>query len=232
MAKRRRNDSEYTKYPKQINAKTRNQKDYILSIVENDITFCFGPSGSGKSFISAGISSEHLIHGKTSQIIVTRPLVCAGKNLGAVPGEVSDKVKPYLKPMEENLRYFLGAEKMAKYIQDEVIRFEPLELMRGASFHHSYMILDEAQNCTLEQIKMFITRIGEGSKVLINGDIQQTDLKDGSGLKICVEKLRGIDGVGICELNHSDIQRNSIIKSILTALEDEQNIFNQNQRRR
>ena len=158
--------------------------------------------------------------------------MCAGKNLGAVPGEVSDKVKPYLKPMEENLRYFLGAEKMAKYIQDEVIRFEPLELMRGASFHHSYMILDEAQNCTLEQIKMFITRIGEGSKVLINGDIQQTDLKDGSGLKICVEKLRGIDGVGICELNHSDIQRNSIIKSILTALEDEQNIFNQNQRRR
>ena len=232
MAKRRRNDSEYTKYPKQVNAKTRNQKDYILSIVENDITFCFGPSGSGKSFISAGISSEHLIHGKTSQIIVTRPLVCAGKNLGAVPGEVADKVKPYLKPMEENLRYFLGAEKMAKYIQDEVIRFEPLELMRGASFHHSYMILDEAQNCTLEQIKMFITRIGEGSKVLINGDIKQTDLRDGSGLKICVEKLRGIDGVGICELNHSDIQRNSIIKSILTALEDEQNLPNQDQRRR
>lgn len=221
MAKRRPKHDSVTKYPKQVSAKTKNQRDYIYSIVENDITFCFGPSGTGKSFCAAGIASEHLIHNKTSQIIVTRPLVCAGKNLGAVPGEVADKVKPYLKPMEENLRYFLGAERMGRLVEDEVIRFEPLELMRGASFHHSYMILDEAQNCTLEQIKMFITRIGENSKVIINGDIKQTDLRDGSGLRICVDKLSNIDGVGICELDHSDIQRNSIIKSILTALEHE-----------
>ena len=190
---------------KSLTAKTQNQKNYILSIIENDITFCFGPSGTGKSFVAAGIAAQHLNRQKTSQIIVTRPLVCAGKSLGAVPGEIEDKVKPYLKPMEEN-----------------ILKFEPLELMRGASFHNSYMILDEAQNCTLDQIKMFITRIGENSKVIINGDVKQTDLKDGSGLRICINKLTEIKGVGICEFNHNDIQRNSIISSILVALEDEQ----------
>ena len=207
---------------KSLTAKTQNQKNYILSIIENDITFCFGPSGTGKSFVAAGIAAQHLNRQKTSQIIVTRPLVCAGKNLGAVPGEIEDKVKPYLKPMEENLKFFLGNEKFKKLMDEDIIKFEPLELMRGASFHNSYMILDEAQNCTLDQIKMFITRIGENSKVIINGDVKQTDLKDGSGLRICINKLTEIKGVGICEFNHNDIQRNSIISSILVALEDEQ----------
>jgi len=207
---------------KSLTAKTQNQKNYILSIIENDITFCFGPSGTGKSFVAAGIAAQHLNRQKTSQIIVTRPLVCAGKNLGAVPGEIEDKVKPYLKPMEENLKFFLGNKKFKKLMDEDIIKFEPLELMRGASFHNSYMILDEAQNCTLDQIKMFITRIGENSKVIINGDVKQTDLKDGSGLRICINKLTEIKGVGICEFNHNDIQRNSIISSILVALEDEQ----------
>ena len=216
---------------KYLRAKTQNQKNYILSIVENDITFCFGPSGTGKSFVAAGITAEHLNHQKTSQIIVTRPLVCAGKNLGSVPGEIEDKVKPYLKPMEENLKFFLGNKRFNRLLCEDIIKFEPLELMRGANFHDSYMILDEAQNCTLDQIKMFITRIGENSKVIINGDIKQTDLKDGSGLKICIEKLDGSDGVGICEFTHSDIQRNSIIRSILMALEDEQDILYQRQKR-
>lgn len=210
---------------KSLTAKTKNQKEYIFSIVDNDITFCFGPSGTGKSFVAAGIAAEHLTQNKTSQIIVTRPLVCAGKNLGAVPGEIGDKVKPYLKPMEENLKFFLGNERFNRLLYEDIIKFEPLELMRGASFHNSYMILDEAQNCTLDQIKMFITRIGEDSKVIINGDVKQTDLKDGSGLKICISKLGGIGGVGICEFTHGDIQRNSIIKSVLMALEDEQDIL-------
>ena len=207
---------------KSLTAKTQNQKNYILSIIENDITFCFGPSGTGKSFVAAGIAAQHLNRQKTSHIIVTRPLVCAGKSLGAVPGEIEDKVKPYLKPMEENLKFFLGNKKFKKLMDEDIIKFEPLELMRGASFHNSYMILDEAQNCTLDQIKMFITRIGENSKVIINGDVKQTDLKDGSGLRICINKLTEIKGVGICEFNHNDIQRNSIISSILVALEDEQ----------
>ena len=122
------------------------------------------------------------------------------------------------------MKLYLGKDSVKSLREKGLIEVCPLEYMRGRNFHNSFMILDEAQNCTLDQIKMFITRIGENSKVIINGDIKQTDLKDGSGLKICIDKLDGIDGVGICEFTHSDIQRNSIIRSILMALEDEQDL--------
>ena len=148
-------------------AKTENQKDYIRSIIDNHITFCTGPSGTGKSFIAAGIAAEHLQKDKIESIIVTRPLVCTGKDIGSLPGEINEKIKPYLAPMEENLKFFLGRDKFGLYFNYKRIRFEPLETMRGATFHNAYMILDEAQNCTLEQIKMFITRMGENSKVII-----------------------------------------------------------------
>lgn len=209
------------KLKRSLEAKGKNQTDYVLSIIKNDITFCSGPSGTGKSFISAGIAAQHLLKGKTKQLIVTRPLVSAGASLGAVPGDVQEKVRPYLKPMEENLRYFLGDENFDELLEEDLIRFEPLELMRGASYHDAYMILDEAQNCTLSQIKMFITRIGENSKVIINGDTDQTDLKRGSGLHICVERLKHLRAVGVCELTEDDIQRNPIIKSVLMALKNE-----------
>lgn len=200
-------------------AKTENQKDYILSIIENEITFCIGPSGTGKSFIAAGIASEHIQKDKMESIIITRPLVCTGKDIGSLPGEVSEKIKPYLAPMEENLKYFLGRDKFGLYYNTRRIRFEPLETMRGATFHNAYMILDEAQNCTFEQIKMFITRMGENSKVIINGDMKQTDLYDRSGLSYCLEKLSNVQGIGICKLDYQDIQRNGIIGRVLNALE-------------
>lgn len=200
-------------------AKTNNQKEYIRSIVENDITFCTGPSGTGKSFIAAGIAAEHLLKDKIETIIVTRPLVCTGKDIGSLPGELSDKIKPYLQPMEENLKYFLGRDKFGLYYNTRRIKFEPLETMRGATYHNSYMILDEAQNCTLEQIKMFITRMGESSKVIINGDTKQTDLYDANGLTYCLNKLSNLNGVGICKLDYHDIQRNGILGAILHALE-------------
>lgn len=200
-------------------AKTENQKDYIRSIIENDITFCTGPSGTGKSFIAAGIASEHILKDKIDSIIVTRPLVCTGKDIGSLPGELNEKIKPYLAPMEENLKYFLGRDKFGLYYNTRRIKFEPLETMRGATFHNAYMILDEAQNCTLEQIKMFITRMGENSKVIINGDTKQTDLYGDSGLASCLKKLVGISCIGICELSYQDIQRNGIIGSVLRALE-------------
>lgn len=231
MRKSRQNDHDsekpaqpQRKLKRNFEAKGKNQTEYVLSIIKNDITFCSGPSGTGKSFISAGIASQHLLKGKTEKLIVTRPLVTAGASLGAVPGDIQEKVRPYLKPMEENLRYFLGDENFDELLEQDVIRFEPLELMRGASYHNSYMILDEAQNCTLKQIKMFITRIGENSKVLINGDVDQTDLKRDSGLHICVSKLSQLKGIGVCELTDDDIQRNPIIKSVLMALKDE-NIY-------
>jgi phosphate starvation-inducible protein PhoH and related proteins len=202
-----------------LEAKTNNQKEYVKSIIENEITFCTGPSGTGKSFIAAGIAAEHLFKGKIDSIVVTRPLICSGKDIGHLPGEIGEKIKPYLAPMEENLKYFLGRDKLGLYINNRQIRFEPLETMRGLTFNNAYMILDEAQNCTLEQIKMFITRIGQGSKVIINGDTKQTDLYNNIGLSICVEKLKDVHGVGICQLGYHDIQRNGIIGSILEALE-------------
>ena len=202
-----------------MEAKTENQKTYIRSIIENDITFCTGPSGSGKSFIAAGIAAQKLLKDEIETIIVTRPLVCTGRDLGSLPGELNDKIKPYLQPMEENLRYFLGRDKFGYYFNQRRIRFEPLETMRGSTFHESYMILDEAQNCTMEQIKMFMTRMGKHSKVLINGDDKQTDIYRDSGLSTCVEKLLKIQGVGVCKLDYHDIQRNGIIGAVLYALE-------------
>jgi phosphate starvation-inducible PhoH-like protein len=201
-------------------AKTENQKTYIRSIVENDVTFCTGPSGTGKSFIVAGIASEHLLKDKIEIILVTRPLICTGKDIGSLPGELNEKIKPYLQPMEENLKYFLGRDHFGLYYNTRRIRFEPLETMRGMTFHNTYMILDEAQNCTLDQIKMFITRMGENSKVIINGDIKQTDLRGNSGLGYCIDRLQKMNGIGICQLGYSDIQRNGILGSILNALED------------
>ena len=121
--------------------------------------------------------------------------------------------------MEENLKFFLGRDKFGMYFNQRRIRFEPLETMRGSTFHDSYMILDEAQNCTIEQIKMFVTRMGKHSKVLINGDNKQTDIFKYSGLDTCVEKLSNIPGVGICKLEYHDIQRNGIIGAVLYALE-------------
>ena len=175
--------------------------------------------GSGNIHVN-GLKMNEYFKRPVHQIIVTRPLVCAGKDIGALPGDVGEKIKPYLTPMEESLRYFLGQSHYGLYANERRIRFEPLEVMRGATFHNSYMILDEAQNCTLEQIKMFITRMGEDSKVIINGDIKQTDIRGLSGLQTCIERLKCVDSVATIELTNEDIQRNSIIGEILDALED------------
>jgi len=204
-----------------LSAKTENQKDYIRDIVDNDIVFCTGPSGCGKSFIAAGMAASLIFTKQVEQIIITRPLVCAGKDIGALPGELDEKIRPYLMPMEENLRYFLGRDFYAQLFNGRKIRYEPLEVMRGATFHGAYMILDEAQNCTLDQIKMFVTRMGEGSKVLVNGDTRQTDIHRFSGLMECIDRLDGVRGVGISQLYYEDIQRNGIIGRVLEALEED-----------
>ena len=220
MARKRQNPNKLTPKVKTVTAKTENQKDYIRGIIESDIIFCSGPAGSGKSFIAAGIASDHLHKGNIEKIIITRPLVCTGKDIGSLPGELEAKINPYLVPMRENLKHFLGAWNYNKYYSEDRIVFEPLEMMRGRTFHDTYMILDEAQNCTFDQIKMFITRMGQNSKVLINGDIKQTDLTRGrSGLESCMHKLGNIEGVSICELDHSDIQRNDLIARVLRVLE-------------
>ena len=221
MARKRQRDPKLNPKVKTVASKTENQKNYIRGIIENNIIFCSGPAGSGKSYIAAGIACEHLYRGDIEKVIITRPLVCTGKDIGSLPGELQEKINPYLVPMRENLKHFLGSWNYNKYYSEGRIAFEPLEMMRGRTFHETYMILDEAQNCTFDQIKMFITRMGQGSKVLINGDIKQTDLTRGrSGLESCIHKLRNIDGVAICELDHSDIQRNDLIAKVLRVLEE------------
>lgn len=204
---------------KTVEAKTENQKAYIRSIIENDVVFCSGPSGSGKSYIAAGIAAEHLHRGDIEQVLITRPLVCTGKELGSLPGDLLEKIAPYLLPMQENFRHFLGRAYYGMHYNEGSIKYQPLEIMRGSTFHNTYMILDEAQNCTFEQIKMFITRMGQGSKVLINGDTKQCDLSR-SGLWDCIEKLKDVEGVGISSLATQDIQRNGILGRILNAMEN------------
>ena len=207
---------------KTVDPMTHNQELYMDSVDDNLVTVCVGCAGTGKSFLAAGMFSSMLHSGDYDQIVVTRPLVCAGKDIGALPGELGDKILPYLKPMEENLKYFLGQSYYGHYLNNKQIKYEPLELMRGMTYNRTLMLLDEAQNCTSEQIKMFMTRIGKDSKMVINGDIKQTDISKRSGLDWVLHKLeqKPIDGLGICYLTYEDIQRNGIISDILLALED------------
>ena len=206
-----------------LEARTPNQKNYIRAILENDIIICSGPAGSGKSFIAAGMAAHQLHRSdmEIDKIIVTRPLVCTGKDLGALPGEISDKVAPYHYPMEQHLKHFLKRTWYGHYFNNVAIQYRPLEVMRGATFDNSYMILDEAQNCTKDQIKMFMSRVGENSKVMINGDINQNDLRGQSGMEFCMDRLRDVEGVACCELTYSDIQRHGIIGRVLQALEED-----------
>mgnify|MGYP003632147574 FL=1 len=220
MTKRKpRKEANAPQKVKIVEAKTENQKEYIKLIIENDVIFCSGPSGSGKSFIASGIAAEHLHRGEIDQVLITRPLVSTGKELGSLPGDLLEKIAPYLLPMQENFKHFLGRAYYGMYYNEGRIKYQPLEIMRGSTFNNTYMILDEAQNCTFEQIKMFITRMGQNSKVLINGDTRQCDLSK-SGLWDCIEKLKDVEGVGISKLTRQDIQRNGILGRILTAMEN------------
>jgi phosphate starvation-inducible PhoH-like protein len=220
MGRKNKKQPKRDTYAKHIEGKTQNQEDYIRSICENTVIFCCGPAGSGKSFISAGISAEHLIEGKIRRIMVSRPLISAGKGVGFLPGELDEKIAPYNGPMEDHFIDFFGYMKYKSLVDDGQIVYSPVEFMRGATFRDTYMIMDEAQNFTFDQIKMYLTRVGYGSKILVNGDIKQTDLMDmSSGLSKCMSRTAGLKHVAHCTLTRSDIQRHSIIGPILAALE-------------
>ena len=204
---------------KKLKPKTENQEDYIRCISENDITFCSGPAGSGKTAVSVGLACEYFLENKVEKIILTRPVVESGRGLGYLPGSLNEKIAPYLVPVVEEIKLYLGRETYNSARSINAIEMCPLEYMRGRNFHNTFMILDEAQNATYEQIKMFLTRIGLGSKAVINGDISQTDLQGcNGGLDSCMDRLDGIEGVAICELTSEDIVRNSIISKILSRL--------------
>jgi phosphate starvation-inducible PhoH-like protein len=206
-----------------LRPKTRNQETYMQSINKSDVTFCSGPAGSGKTSVSVGMACEYLIEKKVDKIIITRPVVESGRGLGHLPGTLVEKINPYLIPILEEMNQYLTKNTVETYRGRDIIELCPLEYMRGRNFHNCFMILDEAQNATFEQIKMFITRIGKDSKAVINGDLRQSDLgKHQGGLKTCMDKLSEVSGVGVCKLDYSDIVRSGIVSKILMTLNKEE----------
>ena len=208
---------------RKLKPKTENQAKYIREMIDSDITICVGPAGTGKTTIAVGVACEQILEGKIDRIIVTRPVVESGKGLGFLPGTFQDKIHPYIVPVFEEMNMYLSQQVTERLIKEKHIEICPLEYMRGRNFHNSFIILDEAQNATYEQIKMLITRMGSQSKCVINGDIEQSDLPRSltGGLEECLDRLDNLKGVGIVELERCDIIRNKIIARVLDRLEDE-----------
>ena len=207
-----------------IKTQSNNQSIYIKTIRENDLSFGIGPAGTGKTYLAVAAAIEALQKQIVSKIVLVRPAVEAGERLGFLPGDLSQKVDPYLRPMYDALYEMLGFDQVNHLIERRTIELAPLAFMRGRSLNESFIILDEAQNTTIEQMKMFLTRMGFGSKSVVNGDITQIDLPTDkvSGLKHAVGVLSGIDGIGIINFNHSDVVRHKIVQDIVEAYEKHQ----------
>jgi len=206
---------------KAIKSKTIGQKRYIDAIRNNEVVFGIGPAGTGKTYLAMAMAVKAFKSHEVSRIILTRPAVEAGEKLGFLPGDLQNKVDPYLRPLYDALHDIMGAETYQKHIERGVIEVAPLAYMRGRTLDDSYIILDEAQNTSPEQMKMFLTRLGFGSKAIITGDITQIDLPKGkySGLKQVMEILKGIKGIGFVYFSEKDVVRHKLVKDIIKAYE-------------
>lgn len=202
-----------------IKAKTLGQKRYIESIKKNTITIGTGPAGTGKTFLAVAMAVKALRDKEISRIILTRPAVEAGERLGFLPGDLQSKIDPYLRPLYDSLYEMLGMENCARYIEKMVIEIAPLAYMRGRTLDDSFIILDEAQNTTPEQMKMFLTRLGIGSKIVVTGDLTQTDLPDGkkSGLAEAVKILKDVEGIALHSFSDKDVVRHKLVQKIILA---------------
>lgn len=209
-----------------LKPKTPNQAEFIRTIAENVITLGMGPAGTGKTRIAVAYGIEKLLMGDYKRLVITRPVVEAGEKLGYLPGSFSEKIDPYLQPIYYELLQYLSRAQLQEFINNgagyrgtQEIIIAPLAYMRGMNYHDAYMILDEAQNCTQEQLKLFITRVGFNSKAVVVGDDKQSDLQGGkSGLMYWHEKLQGIQEVGTFRLENIDIVRNPVISRILSKI--------------
>ncbi|MDO4812107.1 MAG: PhoH family protein [Eubacteriales bacterium] len=205
-----------------IKPKTIGQKRYVDSILHNTVTIGVGPAGTGKTYLAVAAAVAAFRERKINRIILTRPAVEAGERLGFLPGDLQSKVDPYLRPLYDALFDMLGAETYQKYLERGNIEVAPLAYMRGRTLDDSFIILDEAQNTSCEQMKMFLTRMGFGSKMVITGDATQIDLPADkmSGLKQAVRVLHDVEGIGICELNDQDVVRHVMVQRIIRAYQD------------
>jgi len=202
-----------------IQAKSAGQQNYIETMRRNVVTFGVGAAGSGKTFLAVALASYYLRVKEVRKIILTRPAVEAGERLGFLPGDVQEKVDPYLRPLYDALKEILGFDFYQKFFNRNVIEIAPLAYMRGRTLSDAFIILDEAQNTTSKQMKMFLTRLGFGSRMVITGDLSQIDLPRGvpSGLAEAVEILKGVKGVGIAELSSADVVRHEVVSRIVEA---------------
>ena len=206
---------------KQIKCKTVGQKKYVEAIKKNTVVFGVGPAGTGKTYLAVCLAVSAFKGKQVEKIILTRPAVEAGEKLGFLPGDLQTKVDPYLRPLYDALQEMFGPETYAKLMEKGVIEVAPLAYMRGRTLSNAFIILDEAQNTTVEQMKMFLTRMGDGSKVVVTGDVTQIDLPEGkrSGLKHAVQVLRGIEGIETVTLTAKDVVRHPLVMQIVRAYE-------------
>lgn len=204
-----------------IKTKTLGQKQYVEAMADNTIVFGIGPAGTGKTYLAVARAVTALRNREVNRIILTRPAVEAGEKLGFLPGDLQNKVDPYLRPLYDGMYEMLGAEGFLRYQEKGMIEVAPLAYMRGRTLDNAFIILDEAQNTTPEQMKMFLTRIGFGSQAIVTGDVTQVDLPDGkkSGLKIAQKVLKNIEGIEFCILTEKDVVRHPLVQKIIKAYE-------------
>jgi len=207
-----------------IQPKSKHQKALVEAIADHDVTFAIGPAGTGKTYLSVAMAVSALKNKIVKKIIITRPVVEAGESLGFLPGDLKEKIDPYLRPIYDALEDMLPSEKLSNYFENNIIEIAPLAFMRGRTLSNAYVLLDEAQNTTPMQLKMFLTRLGLKSKMIITGDMSQVDLpsKQKSGLVQAVQMFEGIKGIGIVSLEGADVQRHKVVKRIIKAYEIEE----------
>ena len=206
-----------------VSPKTEGQYRYLNTVKDNDVVFSIGPAGTGKTFLSVAFALAALDSNEVDRIILCRPAVEAGESLGFLPGDLKDKVDPYLAPLYDSLHTLYSDSKLNRYLDNKVIEVVPLAYMRGRTLDNAYMILDEAQNATALQMKMFLTRLGIGSRAIITGDITQVDLQNHemSGLLQASEILSGVEGIGFVRLDEKDVVRHPLVKKIIQAYDKE-----------
>jgi phosphate starvation-inducible protein PhoH and related proteins len=205
-----------------VKARSANQRKLVKATQENDMVFAIGPAGTGKTYTSVALAVRALKNKEVRRIILTRPAVESGENLGFLPGDLKEKLDPYMQPLYDGLRDMIPAEKLAEYIEHGIIEIAPLAFMRGRTLDKAFVILDEAQNTTTAQMKMFLTRMGKSAKFIITGDTTQIDLprNQSSGLVMATNFLKDVDGIEIVQLNENDVVRHKLVKAIISALKD------------